>query len=407
MDFSFDAQTEELRRELTAFMDEHVYPVEQQFETEAPGGDFSWERPPAMRELQAEARERGLWNLFLPHSPSGAGLTNVQYAPLAEISGRSPHIAPEAMNCAAPDTGNMELLDMFATAEQRERWLEPLLKGEIRSAFSMTEPGVASSDAGNIETSIRRDGDEYVISGRKWWTTGILSSDCKLVVVMGLSDPDADRHERHTMLLVPRDSPGLEVRRGLSIMGYWDETHGGHAEVVFDNVRVGQDAVLGEQGKGFALAQARLGPGRIHHCMRLVGMAERAFELMCQRADERIAFGKPLAKQGVVIDRIAEARLRIDQLRLLVLRAAWLIDQGGAKNARTEISAIKIAAPTTAQWVIDAAIQTHGAGGLTADFPLAMLWAQARGLRFADGPEEVHSHGLGQERATSMPGGPR
>ena len=280
---------------------------------------------------------------------------------------------------------------MFATAEQRERWLEPLLKGEIRSAFSMTEPGVASSDAGNIETSIRRDGDEYVISGRKWWTTGILSSDCKLVVVMGLSDPDAERHERHTMLLVPRDSPGLEVRRGLSIMGYWDETHGGHAEVVFDDVRVGQDAVLGEQGKGFALAQARLGPGRIHHCMRLVGMAERAFELMCQRADERIAFGKPLAKQGVVIDRIAEARLRIDQLRLLVLRAAWLIDQGGAKNARTEISAIKIAAPTTAQWVIDAAIQTHGAGGLTADFPLAMLWAQARGLRFADGPEEVHS----------------
>jgi len=391
MDFSYDNRTEELRAELLTFMDEHVYPAEHHFEVDSPKAEFSWDRPHIMKELKEEARRRGLWNLFLPHSAVGAGLSNVQYAPLAEISGRSPHIAPEAMNCAAPDTGNMELLDMFATPEQRERWLQPLLDGEIRSAYSMTEPDVASSDASNISTSIRRDSNGYVINGRKWWTTGILSSDCKLVVVMGLSDPDADRHARHTMLLVPRETPGLEVKRGLSIMGYWDQTHGGHAEVVFDNVRVGPEALLGEDGRGFALGQARLGPGRIHHCMRLIGMAERAFDLMCQRAEERVAFGRPIAEQGVVADRIAQARLRIEQVRLLVLRAAWLMDQGGPKAARTEISAIKIVAPTTAQWVIDAAIQTHGAGGLTADFPLAMLWAQARGLRFADGPEEVHS----------------
>jgi acyl-CoA dehydrogenase len=391
MDFSYDRRTQELRAELLTFMDQHVYPAEHHFEVDSPEAEFSWDRPPIMKGLKEEARRRGLWNLFLPHSAAGAGLSNVQYAPLAEISGRSPHIAPEAMNCAAPDTGNMELLDMFATPEQRERWLQPLLNGEIRSAYSMTEPDVASSDANNVRTSIQRDGDGYVINGRKWWTTGILSSDCRLVVVMGLSDPHADRHARHTMLLVPRETPGLEVKRGLSTMGYWDQTHGGHAEVILDNVRVGPEALLGEEGRGFALGQARLGPGRIHHCMRLIGMAERAFDLMCRRAEERIAFGKPIAEQGVVADRIAQARLRIEQLRLLVLRAAWMIDQGGAKSARTEISAIKIAAPTTAQWVIDAAIQTHGAGGLTADFPLAMLWAQARGLRFADGPEEVHS----------------
>jgi acyl-CoA dehydrogenase len=390
MDFSYDARTEELRAELLSFMDEHVYLAEPLFEVSAPNGEFTWERPAIMEDLKAEARRRGLWNLFLPHSEAGAGLTNLQYAPLAEISGRSPHVAPEAMNCAAPDTGNMELLDMFATEQQRERWLKPLLAGEIRSAYSMTEPDVASSDASNISTAIERDGDGYVINGRKWWTTGILSSDCRLVVVMGLSDPDADRHTRHTMLLVPRDTPGLEVRRGLSAFGYWDETHGGHAEVVFDNVRVGPDALLGEQGKGFALGQARLGPGRIHHCMRLIGMAERAFELMCKRADERVAFGRPLSQQGAVIEAIADARVRIEQLRLLVLRAAWLIDRGGAAAAHTEISAIKVTAPSTAQWVIDKAIQVHGAGGITADYPLAMLWAQARGLRFADGPEEVH-----------------
>ncbi len=390
MDFAFDSRTEELRRELLDFMDAHVYPAEHEFEIDDPERPFSWERPPVMEVLKTEARRRGLWNLFLPHSEAGAGLSNVQYAPLAEISGRSPHIAPEAMNCAAPDTGNMELLEMFATPEQRERWLEPLLRGEIRSAYSMTEPDVASSDAGNIATAITRDADGYVVNGRKWWTTGILSSDCTVVIVLGLSNPEAPKHERHTMLVVPRDTPGITVKRGLSVMGYWDETHGGHAEVVFDNVRVGHDALLGEEGRGFALGQARLGPGRIHHCMRLIGMAERAFELMCRRAEERVAFGKPLAEQSYVAAQIAEARVRIEQLRLLVLRTAWLIDQGGAKNARTEIAAIKIAAPTTAQWVIDQAIQVHGAGGLTSDYPLAMLWAQARGLRFADGPEEVH-----------------
>ena len=389
MDFSFDSRTEELRAELTSFMDECVYPVEHSFHPRSPTEAFSWERPSEMAELQTEAKSRGFWNLFLPHSTNGAGLTNVQYAPLAEISGRSPHVAPEAMNCAAPDTGNMELLDMFATADQRERWLKPLLAGEIRSAYSMTEPDVASSDASNIRTSITRDGDDFLINGRKWWTTGIMSQDCKLVIVMGLSDPLADRHSRHTMLLVPREAPGLNVVRGLSAFGYWDETHGGHAEVEFDNVRVGPEALLGEQGKGFALGQARLGPGRIHHCMRLIGMADERWS-MCARADTREAFGKPLAEQGAVIETIAESRVRIDQLRLLVLRAAWLIDEGGASNAFSDISAIKIAAPLTAQWVIDKAIHVHGAAGLTSDFPLAMLWAQARGLRFADGPEEVH-----------------
>lgn len=390
MEFAYDERTEELRRELLDFMDGHVYPAEADFEVHSPDQPHSWERPAAMAELQKQAKARGLWNLFLPHAEEGAGLSNVQYAPLAEISGRSPHIAPEAMNCAAPDTGNMELLHMFATPEQRTRWLEPLLDGRIRSAYSMTEPDVASSDASNIHTAITRDGDDYVINGRKWWTTGILSSDCQLVIVLGLSNPEADRHSRHSMLLVPRDTPGLTVERGLSVMGFWDETHGGHAEVTFDNVRVGRDALLGEEGKGFALGQARLGPGRIHHCMRLIGMAERAFELMCERADSREAFGRPLSQNAVVQESIAEARVRIEQARLLVLKTAWLIDQGGAKAARTEISAIKILVPSMAQWVIDRAIQTHGAGGLTADYPMAMLWAQARGLRFADGPEEVH-----------------
>jgi acyl-CoA dehydrogenase len=390
MDFAYDDRTKQLQDALHTFMTECVYPAEPQFENHQPGAPFSWERPPVMAHLKKEARERGLWNLFLPNSPDGAGLSNVQYAPLAEISGRSPHIAPEATNCAAPDTGNMELLELFATPEQVERWLKPLLAGEIRSAYAMTEPEVASSDATNISTEITRDGDGFVINGRKWWTTGILSSDCKLVIVMGRSDPDAERHRQHTMLLVPSDCPGLNIKRGLSAFGYWDETHGGHAEVWFDNVRVGPEALLGTVGAGFAMGQARLGPGRIHHCMRLIGMAERAFELMCQRAQTRVAFGRPLSEHGAVIETIAEARVRIDQLRLLVLHAAWLIDTLGAKAAATEISAIKIAAPTTAQWVIDKAIHIHGAGGMTADYPLAMLWTQARGLRFADGPEEVH-----------------
>lgn len=388
MDFSLDDRTEALRADLLDFMQTHVYPAELAFaEAEAGGG---WERPAVMADLKCEARRRDLWNLFLPHSPLGAGLSNVQYAPLAEITGRSPNIAPEALNCSAPDTGNMELLSMFATPEQQTRWLEPLLAGEIRSAYCMTEPDVASSDASNVSLRIESTPNGYRLNGRKWWSTGVLSSDCKLLVVLGLSDPDADRHSRHTVLLVPRDTPGIKVQRGLPSFGFFDRVHGGHGEVVFDNVEVGADALLGERGKGFALGQARLGPGRIHHCMRLVGMAERALDLMCQRALTRVAFGGPLSQNADVQRIIADARVNIDLVRTLVLRTAWLIDTVGAKGAATEISEIKIAAPRMAQDVIDDAIQLHGAGGLTDDYPLTTLFATARGMRFADGPEEVH-----------------
>ena len=391
MDFAFDERTEQLRGELLAFMDAHVYPAEPEFDRTDPEQPFSWERPKIMAELRAEARRRGLWNLFLPDSDRGAGLTNLQYAPLAEITGRSPQVAPEALNCAAPDTGNMELLHMFGTPAQKQRWLEPLLEAEIRSAFSMTEPDVASSDASNVALAMTPTGDGgFVLNGRKWWSTGVLSSDAAVLLVMGVSEPDAPRHGRHTILLVPRDTPGLTVQRGLSVFGFWDETHGGHGELIFDDVRVGPEALLGERGRGFALAQARLGPGRIHHCMRLIGMAERAFDLMCRRVLDRTAFGKPLADQGVVQETIADCRIRLEQLRLQVLRGAWWIDTVGAKGAASEISAIKIAAPATAQWVIDKALHVHGAGGVSSDYPLAMLWSQARGLRFADGPDEVH-----------------
>jgi len=393
MDFGLDDTTTELQRDLLDFMDSHVYPAEGAF-AEVEAGD-GWDRPAVMADLKREAQRRGLWNLFLPHSPLGAGLSNVQYAPLAEITGRSPHIAPEALNCAAPDTGNMELLSMFGTAAQQDRWLTPLLAGDIRSAYCMTEPDVASSDASNIELRIDATSSEtrpagYRINGRKWWSTGVLSADCKLLIVLGLSDPDADRHSRHTVLLVPRDTPGITVKRGLPVFGIWDRAHGGHGEVIFDNVEVGADALLGDQGKGFALGQARLGPGRIHHCMRMVGMAERALDLMCQRALSRTAFGGQLADNADVQRVIANARVNIDLVRTLVLRTAWLIDTVGAKGAATEISAIKIAAPQMAQTVIDDAIQIHGAGGLTEDYPLASFFAYARGMRFADGPEEVH-----------------
>ncbi|CAN5528262.1 acyl-CoA dehydrogenase family protein [soil metagenome] len=393
MDFSLDDTTAELQRDLLDFMDTHVYPAEHAF-AEVEAGD-GWDRPAVMADLKREAKSRGLWNLFLPHSPLGAGLSNVQYAPLAEITGRSPHIAPEALNCAAPDTGNMELLSMFGTAAQKDRWLAPLLAGDLRSAYCMTEPEVASSDASNISMRIEPMSSEtgpagYRINGRKWWSTGVLSSDCKLLIVLGLSDPDADRHSRHTVVLVPRDTPGITVKRGLPVFGVWDRAHGGHGEVIFDNVEVGADALLGEQGKGFALGQARLGPGRIHHCMRMVGMAERALDLMCRRALSRTAFGGPLADNADVQRVIANARVNIDLVRTLVLRTAWLIDTVGAKGAATEISAIKIAAPQMAQNVIDDAIQIHGAGGLTEDYPLAAFFAYARGMRFADGPEEVH-----------------
>jgi acyl-CoA dehydrogenase len=393
MDFAFDARTQELSDRLRAFMTDHVYPAEPVFaeQVAAAGG---WERPPVMAELKARARQHGLWNLFLPHHPLGAGLTNLQYAPLAEITGHSPALAPEALNCAAPDTGNMELLAAFGTAQQRERWLTPLLEGTIRSAFCMTEPDVASSDAANIATRIERAGDGFVINGRKWWSTGAMSPDCKILIVMGKTDPAAPRHRQQSMILVPRDTPGVVVRRGTTVFGYTDGPHGGHAEIEFRDVRVPATSLLGGEGDGFAIAQARLGPGRIHHCMRMIGIAERALELMCRRVTERVAFGKPLAEQGVVQDWIAESRVRIEAGRLLVLKTAWLMDTVGNKGAHTEIQAIKVGTPRMAQWVTDRAIQAHGAAGVTQDFPLAQLWAGARTLRFADGPDEVHKRSL-------------
>jgi acyl-CoA dehydrogenase len=394
MDFAFDERTEELRKRLLAFMDEQIYPAEPIYAQEVSAAAASWERPPVIEKLKADARGRGLWNLFLPHHPQGAGLTNLQYAPLAEITGHSPALAPEALNCSAPDTGNMEILAAFGTPEQQERWLTPLLEGQIRSAFCMTEPDVASSDATNIATSIRRDGDSYVINGRKWWSSGAMNPGCAIFIVMGKTDPSADRHRQQSMILVPRDTPGVDVRRGTNVFGFTDAPHGGHAEIQFTDVRVPATNLLAGEGEGFAIAQARLGPGRIHHCMRLIGMAERALELMCRRATQRVAFGKPLAEQGVVQDWIAEARVRIEAARLLVLKTAWLMDTIGNKGAHTEIQAIKIVTPAMAQWVIDRAIQAHGAAGVTQDFPLAQLWAGARTLRFADGPDEVHKRSL-------------
>ncbi|MGW4159299.1 acyl-CoA dehydrogenase family protein [Streptomyces sp. NPDC004788] len=395
MDFAFDTRTEELRAKLLAFMDEHVYPAEAVAEEQRASLASPWDVPPVVEELKAEARRQGLWNLFLPDEEYGAGLTNLQYAPLAEITGRSPQLAPTALNCSAPDTGNMELLAQFADEAQKKQWLEPLLAGEIRSAFAMTEPEVASSDATNIETRIRRDGDEYVVDGRKWYISGALHPDCRIFVVMGKTDPDgADPRRQQSMILVPRDTPGVEVRRAMKVYGYEDHYHGGHAEVLFDNVRVPAANLIGEEGGGFTIAQARLGPGRIHHCMRLIGMAERAVELMCRRAVSRTAFGKALAQQGVVQNWIADARVTIEQLRLLVLKTAWLMDTVGNRGAHTEIQAIKIATPRAVVDIIDRAVQLHGAGGVSQDTPLAELWAAARTLRLADGPDEVHQRSL-------------
>ena len=394
MDFSFDERTAELHEKLTDFMAEHIYPAESVFEEQVSVLADPWDRPPVMEHLKRKAREAGLWNLFLPDSRFGAGLTNLQYAPLCELLGRSPHLAPEALNCAAPDTGNMELLADFGSTEQQERWLKPLLEGEIRSAFCMTEPDVASSDATNISTRITRDGDEYIINGRKWWSSGAMYKNCAVFIVMGKTDPEADRHKQQSMICVPRDAPGITVKRGMHVFGYTDGTHGGHAEIVFDNVRVPADHLIGTEGDGFAIAQARLGPGRIHHCMRLIGKAERALELMCRRATERVAFGKPLAEQGVIQDWIAESRVRIEQARLLVLKTAWLMDTVGNRGAHSEIQAIKIGVPAMAEWVIDKAIQAHGAAGVSQDTPLAVLWASTRTLRLADGPDEVHKASL-------------
>jgi acyl-CoA dehydrogenase len=396
MDFAFDARTVELRDRLQAFLAEHVVPAEKVFAEQAAqlaGQGRGWERPAVMEDLKAEARRRGLWNLFLAHHPQGAGLTNLQYAPLAELTGHSA-IAPEALNCAAPDTGNMEVLAEFGTQEQQDRWLKPLLDGEIRSAFCMTEPDVASSDATNITTSITRDGDVYVINGRKWWSSGAMDPRCEIFIVMGKTNPDADRHRQQSQILVPRDTPGITVERGVHVFGYTDGTHGGHAEIRFSDVRVPAENIIAGEGEGFAIAQARLGPGRIHHCMRQIGAAERAVELMCRRVTGRIAWGKPLAEQGVIQDWIAESRVRIEQARLLVLKTAWLMDTVGNKGAHTEIQAIKIAVPRMTQWVVDRAIQAHGAAGVSQDFPLAALWAHARTLRLADGPDEVHKRSL-------------
>ncbi|MFF4829321.1 acyl-CoA dehydrogenase family protein [Streptomyces sp. NPDC001312] len=398
MDFAFDARTEELRARLLAFMDEYVYPAEAVAEEQRAALASPWDTPAVVEELKAEARRQGLWNLFLPDTEYGAGLTNLQYAPLAEITGRSPHLAPTALNCAAPDTGNMEVLAQFGDEWQKKQWLQPLLAGEIRSAFAMTEPEVASSDATNVTTRIERasDGsDEYVITGRKWYISGSMNPDCKIFIVMGKTDPDGpDIRRQQSMVLVPRDTPGVTVRRAMRVFGYEDHSHGGHAEVVFDHARVPASHLIGEEGSGFAIAQARLGPGRIHHCMRLIGMAERAIELMCRRAVSRAAFGKALAQQGVVHNWIADARVTVEQLRLLVLKTAWLMDTVGNKGAHTEIQAIKIATPRAVVGILDRAIQLHGAGGFSQDLPLAELYAGARTLMIADGPDEVHQRSL-------------
>jgi acyl-CoA dehydrogenase len=393
MDFALDQTTAELRERLLAFMDEYVYPAEPVFERELAARTDPWTEPPIVDELRREARSRGLWNLFLP-GEHGAGLTNLQYAPLAEIMGRSAELAPIAMNCAAPDTGNMEVLAEFGTPTQRKLWLEPLLEGRIRSAFAMTEPGVASSDATNIATRIERVGGEYVINGRKWFATGAMNPRCEIFIVMGKTDPDAPRHQQQSQILVPRDTPGLTVRRGMRVFGYTHGDHGGHAEIDFEDVRVPVENLIGTEGSGFAISQARLGPGRIHHCMRLIGIAERAIELMCRRSLERIAFGQPLSEQGVVQHWIAESRVRVEQIRLLVLKAAWLMDTVGNRGAHTEIQAIKIAAPSTVEWVVDKAIQLHGAAGVSQDTPLAEMWARARSTRILDGPDEVHRRSL-------------
>ena len=395
MDFEYDAKTTSMIGKLEAFMNEVVYPAEPlaHEQMQAAIKEDSWSPPAVLEDLKAEARKRGLWNFFLP-GDDGAGLTNLQYAPLAEITGRSIQLAPAAVNCAAPDTGNMEVLHMFGSPDQKEKWLKPLLAGEIRSAFAMTEPNVASSDATNIETSITKDGDDYVINGHKWWITGAMNPNAKIFVVMGKTDTSAERHRQQSMILVERDTPGLDIVRGMHVFGYNDRDHGGHAEIEFHDVRVPASNLIGAEGEGFAIAQARLGPGRIHHCMRSLGIAERAVELMCQRASERVAFGKPIADQGVVRDWIAESRVRIEQLRLLVLKTAWLMDEAGNRGAHTEIQAIKIATPETVGWILDKAIQVHGAGGLSQDFPLAEWFAGMRTLRFADGPDEVHKNSL-------------
>ena len=387
MDFEPSPRCIEFKERLTAFMDEHVYPAEPVYDEELKESGNPHHHPAVMEELKARAREAGLWNMFLPDEEDGAGLSNADYAPLAEILGRSP-IASEAFNCSAPDTGNMEVLHQFGTPEQRDQWLRPLLEGEIRSAFAMTEPDVASSDATNIAMRIERDGDEYVLNGRKWWTTNVMHPHCRIMIVMGKTQSDGPVHKQQSMILVPLDTPGVTVLRSLSVFGYQDQD--GHGEVDFRDVRVPASNLISAEGDGFMIAQARLGPGRIHHCMRAIGAAERALESMCARAVSRVTFGQPLAMRGNVQDWIAESRIEIEMARLLTLKAAWLMDTVGNRQARTEISAIKVAAPNVALKVLDRAIQVFGGGGVSDDFGLASAYAHLRTLRLADGPDEVH-----------------
>jgi acyl-CoA dehydrogenase len=392
--FEISERAQQYQSDLLEFMDSHVYSAEAVYDEQMRSSGDPHFHPPILEELKAEARKRGLWNLFHPHPEWGPGLTNLEYATLAEVMGRS-HIASEACNCSAPDTGNMEVLTLFGTDEHKERYLKPLLDGKIRSAFAMTEPGVASSDATNIEMSMVRDGpngDAYVLNGRKWFASNGMHRNCKVLIVMGKTDPTAAPHRQQSMMVVPIDAPGITVRRNLPVFGYQDRE--GHAEIDFDDVRVPAKDVLKGEGEGFAISQARLGPGRIHHCMRAIGMAERALELMCKRAQSRVTFGKPISENANVRDWIAEARIDIEMIRLLTLKAAHLMDTVGNKEARTEIAAIKVAAPNIALKIIDRAIQVHGGGGVTDDFPLAMAWAHLRTLRLADGPDEVHKRAI-------------
>ncbi|QQK80523.1 acyl-CoA dehydrogenase family protein [Salicibibacter cibi] len=394
MDFGMSEKVKDLQERVRRFKEQEIDPNEKVYEEQLNEQSTRWQSPPIMEEMKAKAKEAGLWNLFLPESEYGAGLTNVEYAPLCEIMGRS-SIAPEVFNCSAPDTGNMETLVRYASEEQKKQWLEPLLDGKIRSSFAMTEPNVASSDATNIETHIKRDGDDYVINGRKWWTSGIMDPRCEIMIVMGKTDPDEPKYTQQSMILVPRDTPGVTVHRHLPVFGY-DDAPEGHGEVEFDNVRVPASNILWDEGKGFAIAQGRLGPGRIHHCMRLIGVAEKSLEAMGERVQDRSTFGKSLAEQGVIQEWIADSRIEIEQARLLTMKAAYMMDTVGNKEGRTEIAMIKVVAPNMALRVIDRAIQAHGGAGVTEDFSLAQSWAKARTLRLADGPDEVHRRTIGR-----------